>query len=136
MITLKFDDHSQVFLNALEEQVPIALEACGYRAEELAVGYCPVDTGLLRNSITFALDGQTPKKKAYKSDSGSESGKYQGQAQKEKSGKRAVIIGTNVEYAVYVEAGTSRMRKQPFLAPAIKDHTSDYVQICEKYLKG
>jgi hypothetical protein len=30
-------------------------------------------------------------------------------------------VGTNVEYAVYVEFGTSKMRAQPYLRPAVKE---------------
>lgn len=30
------------------------------------------------------------------------------------------VIGTNVEYAPYVELGTSRMAAQPFLLPALE----------------
>lgn len=156
-ITIKIDSHSQEFLDALEKQIPVALEACGIRAEELAAGACPVDTGLLRNSITYALDGQSPAKGSYHAAYGSSRtkkgnrrsasskyagsvgyGSYSGQAQKESGNRRSVLIGTNVEYAIYVELGTSNPKypKQPFLAPAIKNHVSDYKQILERYLKS
>lgn len=35
-------------------------------------------------------------------------------------GEREVSIGTNVEYAVYQEFGTSRMPAHPFLRPALE----------------
>lgn len=52
----------------------------------------PVDTGRLRNSIAHVID---------------------------LDGMRAVI-GTNVEYAPYVELGTFRASAQPYLFPALE----------------
>lgn len=61
--------------------------------ERAAKRLCPVDTGRLRSSIGKRLeqrpDGPTG------------------------------VIGSNVEYAVYVEFGTSRSPAQPFLRPAL-----------------
>lgn len=61
--------------------------------ETAAKRLCPVDTGNLRSSITHVLgvDGQ---------------GLY-------------ADIGTNVEYAPFVEFGTRYMAAQPFLVPAL-----------------
>jgi len=60
--------------------------------EGRAKGLCPVDTGRLRSSITSGLieDGDTI----------------------------AGVVGTDVEYAPYVELGTIRMDARPFLVPA------------------
>lgn len=55
---------------------------------------CPVDTGRLRSSITNEI-GQD-------------------------GGGLVALIGTNVEYAPYVELGTSKMAAQPFLLPALE----------------
>ena len=43
--------------------------------------------------------------------------------------ENAVYVGTNVEYAPYVELGTSKMAKRPYLKPAIEDHIEYYKQI-------
>lgn len=51
------------------------------------------------------------------------------------AGKR-VYIGTNVEYAPYVEMGTSKSRPYPFLKPAVVDHADEYKQMVEYYLKN
>lgn len=55
---------------------------------------CPVDTGRLRSSITNEIgqDGEG----------------------------LLAVIGTDVEYAPYVELGTSKMAAQPFLLPALE----------------
>lgn len=61
---------------------------------------CPVDTGRLRSSIhiIFRKDGL-----------GSE-------------------VGTDVEYAPYVEFGTKRMSAQPYLFPAWEEYRDEYVE--------
>lgn len=61
--------------------------------DRAAKGYCPVDTGRLRSSINWRLATDS-----------------QG---------LLAVIGTNVEYAPYVEFGTGRMGAQPFLRPAL-----------------
>ena len=55
---------------------------------------CPVDTGRLRSSITNELGTDAD--------------------------GLVAVIGTNVDYAPYVELGTSRMAAQPFLLPALE----------------
>ena len=109
------------------------LEKIGLVAEGYAKKLCPVDTGNLRNSITHVVDDQEP----------------------------AAIIGTDNEYAAYVELGTgiyaeggggrptpwvyqdakgnwhyTRGNKaQPFLKPAAADHAIQYRKILEDELK-
>ena len=99
-------DNSEEVLKKVSEATKRALEAVGLQAEGYAKMLCPVDTGRLRNSITHTYDADY----AY--------------------------IGTNVEYAPYVEMGTSRTKAQPFLRPAAEDHTEEYKQIFEHYLKN
>lgn len=118
------------FLEAKDEAVARAMEACGEMAEGYAVLKCPVDTGNLRTSISHDSDEDT------------------------------AIVGTNVEYAPYVEYGTGKyaegggrstpwryqdsdgnwhttsgQKPQPFLRPAIADHTEEYKNLIEMYLK-
>jgi len=99
-------DNSGAILAALREQKEAALEAIGLQAEGYAKANCPVDTGNLRNSISHAVSGD------------------------------AAYIGTNVEYAPYVEFGTRKMSAQPYLKPAAEGHVSEYKAIAETYLKG
>lgn len=40
-------------------------------------------------------------------------------------GEREVTIGTNVEYAIYQEYGTSRMPAHPFLRPALESEAPE-----------
>ena len=99
-------DNSELIINAAYSQVQKALKTVGMKAEKNAKKICPVDTGNLRNSITHQNDKDT------------------------------VYIGTNVEYAPYVEMGTSRMRAQPYLGPAIVMHVAEYKETIETILKG
>ncbi len=99
--------HVQEAIAAKDAAVDRALEMCGLKAEGYAKKLCPVDTGNLRNSITHQQEGDSVE-----------------------------IIGTNVEYAAYVEMGTSRSRAQPYLEPAVADHADVYRQIFESELKN
>lgn len=118
----------------LEEAVAAALEEIGLKAETYASMKAPVDTGLLRNSITHALSGKGADKTTYQADRGDATGTYSGVAPDD--GEDAVYIGTNVEYAAYVELGTSRSPAQPFIKPAIEDHRDEYKAIALKHLKN
>ena len=93
---------------ASDEAIDRALEAIGLQAEGYAKMLCPVDTGRLRNSITHTVDV---------------------------TGHKA-IIGTNVEYAAYVEMGTSRTKAQPYLQPAVMNHIDEYSNMAEYFLKN
>lgn len=110
-ISVKLTDNSDAVRNALPEALEKALTEIGIEAEahakEIITAKGAVDTGRLRNSITHALDGT-----------------------------KAVHIGTNVEYAPYIEAGTSRMKARPYLRPAVEDFKDEYKEILENNLKN
>ena len=136
---------------ALGQQAIVALEECGLAAEGYAKRLCAVDTGLLRNSITHAIGGGPAAIDSYKSSgfhantaatrrAGTagkavpiRTGSYEGNAPNED--ERAVYIGTNVEYAPYVEMGTSSTPAQPFIQPAVKNHGNEYKQILQSHLQ-
>lgn len=131
-MTFDITDNSPEVLAAFQDAALRALEKCGLTAEGYAKKECPVDTGALRNSITHEVD----------------------------DGEPAVYIGTNQEYAPYVELGTGvyysggrptpwtyqdaegnwhmthGQRAQPYLKPAVADHSSTYRGILEGELKN
>jgi HK97 gp10 family phage protein len=74
--------------------------------EEVAKRHCPVDTGNLRSSITPVIESWA-----------------------------AGYVGTNVEYAPYVEYGTRRTPAQPFLEPAFLEGKKQAKRIFEDALK-
>lgn len=101
-------DNTKQAVDGIDSAIGAALEEIGLLAENYAAKKCPVDTGNLRASITHAVD----------------------------AGDNAVYIGTNVEYAPYVELGTSHQKAQPFLRPAASEHGAQYRQVLEKALGG
>lgn len=151
-------DNTDLVKKATDEAIERALEAVGLQAEGYAKMLCPVDTGLLRNSITHAVSGHGVSSSSYHASYGSnkhKSGKNKGKRYSATAknagsvgvgrysggtvgaeGDIAVYIGTNVEYAPYVEMGTQRMKAQPFIKPAVENHVDEYKRIFETYLKG
>lgn len=133
-MSVTIQDHSAEVSDEIKAALLRGLEKCGLVAEGYAKKLCPVDTGNLRNSITHVVDEQKP----------------------------AVIIGTDSEYGGYVELGTgiyaeggggrptpwvyqdangnwhyTRGNKaNPFLKPALADHTQTYKNIFEDELKN
>lgn len=99
-------DNTEEIMSLVKSQITVALEAVGLQGEAYAKRYCPVDTGRLRNSITHTTD------------------------------EDSAYIGTNVEYAPYVEYGTSKTIAQPFLEPAATGHSEEYKAIFESYLRN
>ena len=65
------------------------IEKAALTLEKNAKQNCPVDTGKLRASISTEV------------------------------GNLEAEVGTNVEYALYVEFGTSKQSAQPFMRPAL-----------------
>ena len=98
-------DNTDEMLMMKNEAVKKALVIIGLKAEKYAKEECPVRTGRLRNSISHDNDGQT------------------------------VYVGTNVEYAPYVEMGTWKMDAQPYLRPSIENHIQEYQEIFKETLK-
>ena len=139
MADVEFTDRSPEVREALDDAIPRILEMIGIQAEKYAKALCPVGTvestgkkgyrgGTLRRSITHQVDGEV------------------------------VIIGSNVEYAPYVELGTGPhytpppeweqfdapkgsgighgyVTSRPFLRPAITDHVDVYKRIVESTLR-
>ena len=132
---LKITDNSDLVGAELRMAVARALERCGMAAESFAKDLCPVGIyqgGTLRNSITYKVD----------------------------TGKQEAWVGTNVEYAPYVELGTgiyypggrqtpwsyqdaegnwhrtSGQEPQPFIKPAVADHAQTYRNIIKDEMGG
>lgn len=130
-IEVKLEDHKAEVLEALKDQLAGALEAIGMDASSTAADQAPVDTGLLKNSISYAVDGNT------------------------------VYVGTNVPYAIYHELGTGKYAEQGgrqdpwryqdkdgnwhttsgvpakhFLKYGVESHTAQYADIIRSFLQG
>ena len=101
-----YKDNTDEVLAALERAKKRGLEAIGLTAEGHAKKETPVDTGRLRNSIAHAVEDD------------------------------AAFIGTNVEYAVFVEAGARGRKGVHMLQRAASEHTYEYKQLMEDSMKN
>ena len=137
---IEYRDNTEEVLNALEAAIKRGNEAIGMTAERHAKKKCPVDTGRLRNSITYALAGEETHVKSYKANkkkAGEKERKtytYEGTAEGKKGS--GVYIGTNVEYAVFVENGAQGRTAVHFLQDAASNHSDEYKKLMEDSMKN
>lgn len=137
-------DNTQEILDGVNAAIEKVLTMIGIKAEKYAKALCPVGTvestgkkgyrgGTLRNSITYEID--------IESDGGT------------------VAVGSNVEYAPYVELGTGSyftvppdwetfkstqgsgsgggyVHARPYLRPAIEDHLGEYADMINSELNS
>lgn len=101
-IEIKVDNRGLV-LEDLNDVKERALMKCGAIVENYAKQDAPVDTGRLRNSISHEMENND-----------------------------TVDIGTDVEYAIYQEIGTSRVKEKRFLTNGVRNHISEYKAIIEE----
>lgn len=117
-------DNTDAIKKATNEAIYNALEIIGNKAADYAAGLAPVQTGNLKNSMTSEVNQE----------------------------EKAVYVGTDVEYAPFVEFGHHQevgryvpaigarlvrefVPAQPFLKPAIENHMDEYKHILETELK-
>ena len=134
-----YKDNTDEVLSALEKAKIRGLTAIGMTAEGHAKKKITqakaVDTGRLRNSITFAVSGESANISSYSGDHGEEGGTYSGTAPNDK--EKAVYIGTGVEYAAGIETGSHRKAGAVhFLQDAATGHTDQYKKLMEDSMKN
>ena len=136
---ISFKSHKKEALEAFDQASDRAMMICGGKAESYAKQNLrdndSVDTGLLRNSVTFARGGKKANIDSYSANKGGASGSYSGNAPSDGIGEKTVYIGTNVEYAPFVELGTVRSTAKPYLRPAAENHSEEYKKIIENELR-
>lgn len=87
----------------------IGLESACLFVEGDAKKRAPVDTGMLRNSISHRV---------------------------RKEGLKAIgEVGTATEYAVPIEFGTAKMEPQPFLTPSVEENKQTITDIIARQIK-
>ncbi len=105
-MSYSYKDNTEQVLSAMEKAIERGLEAIGLTAEGHAKKETPVDTGRLRNSISHAVED------------------------------KATYIGTNVEYAPYVELGARGRDGKHMLQRAATEHTDEYKRLMEESMKN
>ena len=146
-IHVKTDNTAQAKAE-MQKKIRAALNAAGIQAasaarEEIQKSPKRIDTGLLRNSITHAMDGEGAAIGSYKADRASQytgkipdPGTYTGKSEKEPDGKDAVYVGTNVDYAIYVHEGTDTMAANRFIKNAVENNAAELIEIIKTVLQG
>ena len=94
-VDIDITDYTEEITAGIKAAIKRALIRIGLDAETYAKKAVRVVTGRLRNSITHYVKGNS------------------------------VFIGSNVEYARYVEEGTSRAKPHPYLRPAVTHNMDD-----------
>lgn len=147
---IRVESHVDDVIRAVDEKIMLALDLMGEVAEGYAKEDCPVDTGLLRNSITHVASGGTTSISSYHADKTSTGesamtgttgsvriGGYSGTVGE--SGVRECYVGTNVEYAPYVEFMDSRhhnVGKAHFLRDGALNHVNELKAVAETTLSS
>ena len=129
---MDFKDNSKEYKDLLNQAIRRGLRTIGMRAETHAKENCPVDTGYARNSITFALSGETAAISSYEADRGKngeppKTGKYSGTMGDTED--KYVVIGSNVEYFPFIEEGARGREARHTLRKAATDHKDEYKQL-------
>ena len=105
------ENNVSLIVPAISAAITTALEEIGLVAEGAAKKLCPVDTGRLRNSITHAFEDD-----------------------------HSIVVGTNVEYALYVHEPVTVNGKTrqgtPFLTQAVQNNAGRFRSIMKKHVTG
>ena len=133
--TYEIKDLSEEVKQASHQQLLNGLVRCGMKMREYATKLAPVKTGALANSVAFKIEPD----------------------------EKSAYVGSNSEYAAYVEFGTGKnselggtpkerwvyydkahdvyrmgypQRPRPFIRPAVANHIKTYQNILVNALKG
>ena len=155
-MVVNIEDHIDDVIEAKNNAVLRALEMIGIQAESHAANNLTasghIDTGLLRNSITHAVSGEIPKNNdgssSYEADTAVSKYRPNEQNAQKKRGEysiavpdadineRAVFVGSNVEYAPYIEYGTDKIGATHYIKNAVTDHLDEYKDIVKRSLQN
>jgi len=109
-MSVEFTDNTAAVLAQFERNKAKALVSVGIHAQRRATEEITrmgaVDTGRLRASIAYQAEPANDE----------------------------VVIGTPVEYAIYVHEGTYKMTGRPFIKDAVLNYQGDYRKIIEQEL--
>ena len=135
----EFKDNSEEYKELLAQAIRRGLRTIGMRAETHAKENCPVDTGYASNSITYALAGESAAISSYEADRGKngkppKTGKYSGTMGKIED--NYVVIGSNVEYFIFIEEGARGREARHTLRKAATDHKDEYKQLLTDSIKN
>ena len=130
--------NTDAVLSEIESKTEKALMAVGLEAEgdakiEIESEPRRVDTGRLRNSITWATQSNHSEPA---NTSGDDANEVRSEDRCPNANEPNVVqIGTNVEYAVYVHEGTKHSDPNRFLRNAVEKNREKYKQIMDDVMR-
>lgn len=130
-------DNTQKIEDAMRKQVQAGLASWGTTAEGYAKEDATVDTGRMRNSITWAIKDKQSSANTNKHPQGQTDAKPEDYKTHATPKEGEIYIGTNVEYAPGQEYKdmTHNVGKAHFLRDAIVKHIGEYEEIMKAALK-
>ena len=136
MADIEFTSNADDILRRMERGKRNALTAIGATAEthtkENITADDLIDTGRLRNSITFAT-GDYSGIGTYTDNEGN---RYDDAKARNTPKDDEVAIGTNVEYAPYSELGTEKITAHHYLKRAVTEHKDEYKKLAVEAIKS
>lgn len=137
-MVMEYDNTGQL-IDAVKRATVLGLKAAGIHIHQQAVENAPVDTGNLKGSLSWTIDGELGGLNA----PGGKPPKSTPKRATPEDGVRrtneteVVYVGTNVHYGVYMEYGTSKAGQQSFLRSALDAVDKDLPKIMsDHYQKG
>ena len=131
-IKIKIEDNSQKVLSELENKMPEILNGLGNEIYKSIYDFMTkdkiVDTGRLRGSISYS----TP----FNEYSNLTLANKPEDAIRGVKEKDTVVFGSNVEYASYVNSGSSKQRARKFMENGTYKAVPQMQKVVEKILKG
>lgn len=131
-IEIKIEDNSDKVLEELENKLPEIMNGVGNELYKSIYNYMTedkvVDTGRLRGSISYSTS-----QKDYKNPMLANKGDDFITGNKEPN---SVVYGSNVEYASYVNSGTSKQRARKFIENGTYRAVPQIKKVVETILKG
>ena len=102
-------DNTKLIQAAIRDGIKDAITKACFDVEAEAKNTVPVDTGNLKNSIQADLDNIES---------------LEGE------------VGTGVEYAAYIEYGTSKMPARPYLTPAAEKVAGSFTEVVTRLINS
>ena len=131
-MNIKIEDNSQKILSDLDNKMPEVLDALGNELYKSIYNFMTtdkiVDTGRLRGSISYS----TP----FKDYSNLTLANKPEDTIRGIKQKNTVVYGSNVEYASYVNSGSSKQRARRFIENGTYRAVPQMQSVVEKILKG
>lgn len=132
MIDIKIEDNSQIALNELQNKMPELLNAMGNELYKSIYNFMTeddvVDTGRLRGSISYSTEFNDYKNPMmFNKDTDFVQGIRE---------KNTVWYGSNVEYASFVNSGTTKQRARKFIETGTYRAVPQIKKVVEIILKG